>query len=762
MRQAYRVHFEDAGLAAPLHFPQTNLPGVRLAGGGIDVCVMAPHATALQLCLIDQPHTLAQHERRITLNGPTNGMFHGHVPGIGVGQRYGFRADGRWDPAAGHLYNPNKLLLDPYGRGLDGTPVMSGALHAHRTNSQLNPVGWPWTRDERDSAPYMAYSVVTDEGFDWGWQGRPAVPWEQTVIMEGHVRGLTMMREAIPPHLRGTYAGVAHEATIEHLKSLGVTALELLPIHASMSEPHLAQHGLTNYWGYSTLSYFAPNPRYATEAARAAGPDAVNREVKGMIRLLHEAGIEVILDVVYNHTCEVGMAGPTVCWRGLDNLAWYLHDGSVPARYADVTGTGNTLDFRRQMAVALALDSLRHWVTEYQVDGFRYDLAVTLARTYDGFDSEHPFLVALRSDPVLRQCKHIAEPWDVGPGGWQTGSFPVPIAAWNDSFRGDVRAFWLTGPKEMSAGRRPPSARDVATRMSGSADLFASGDPMGNHGPAGSINFVTAHDGFTLRDLVAFDYKHNQPNGENNRDGSDDNRSWNHGVEGLITDDADSRAWDASLGLDTITALRQRSIRNLIGTLALSAGVPMYCAGDEFGRTQWGNNNAYCQDGPISWLDWQWGAWQRDLVKTFRFLFALRREHPVLRPGRFLTGAPTGDGLPDLGWYAFDGSPATPSQWHDPGFRQVQMLRHSPQPAARDALVLINGALDGADCVLAPAKAGAHWELIWDSTWSEPEDAAVADGLEGPPVARGGATVPSHLLSLRLYLSTPTEAHLGA
>jgi glycogen operon protein len=728
---------------------------VRRAGDGVDVCVTAPHATALELCLIDDPHTLAQTERRFALNGPTNGVFHGHVPSVRAGQRYGLRASGPWDPAAGHLYNPDKLLLDPYGHGIDGVPILAPSLYAHQVDASLAPVGWPWTPDTRDSAPHMAYSVVVDDAFDWCGVGRPAIPWEQTVIMEGHVKGMTMTREAIPPELRGTYAGVAHSATIQHLKSLGVTSLELLPIHASMSEPHLARAGLTNYWGYSTLAFFAPNPLYATAAARAAGPDAVIREVKGMIRLLHEAGIEVILDVVYNHTCEVGMAGPTVCWRGLDNLAWYLHDGAVPARYADVTGTGNTLDFRRQIAVSMALDSLRHWATEYQVDGFRYDLAVTLARAYDGFDSEHPFLVALRSDPVLRTRKHIAEPWDLGPGGWQTGSFPAPITAWNDSFRGDVRSFWLSGPKELSAARPASSARDLATRLSGSADLFGSTDPMGDHGPMGSINFVTAHDGFTMRDLVTFDYKHNQANGEANRDGSEDNRSWNHGVEGLILYDWEAGIEGVSLGLDTIASLRQRSIRNLAGTLAFSAGVPMYVAGDELGRTQWGNNNAYCQDGPISWVDWELAIWQRELEETFQFLFALRRTHPALRPARFLTGAPTADGLPDLGWYGFDGVPATPRHWNDPRFRRVQMLRHSPQLTARDALLLVNGALDSTECVLAPAKSGAVWELVWDSTWDEPGDRAASDGLEGPLVAEGGQLVPSHLLSLRLYLSTP-------
>jgi glycogen operon protein len=749
------VTFVSHGKAAALPFPANQVPGVRPAAGGIDVAVPAAHATAVELCLIDSPHTLDQVERRFKLAGPTNGLFHGHVPGVGAGQRYGFRAHGPWDPSAGHLYNPNKLLLDPYGRGIDGLPVLAPALHAHQTDQNLGPSAYPWKLDERDSAPYMAYSVVTDEAFDWGGVGRPDIPWEQTVVMEGHVRGMTMLREEIPPELRGTYAGLAHPVSLRHLKALGVTAVELLPIHACMAEPHLAEQGLTNYWGYSTLSFFSPNPGYATEASRRAGPEAVSRELKGMVSLLHQAGIEVLLDVVYNHTCEVGMGGPTVCWRGLDNLAWYLHDGSIPARYADVTGTGNTLDFRRAQTVGMTLDSLRHWAEEYRVDGFRYDLAVTLARGYTGFDSEHPFLVALRTDPVLRRLKHIAEPWDLGPGGWQTGSFPVPVAAWNDSFRGDVRSFWLSGAKELSAARVPPSARDLATRFSGSADLFSRSDPMGDHGPAGSINFVTAHDGFTMRDLVCFDYKHNQANGENNRDGTDDNRSWNHGIEGLIIDTDPRGVSGSELGFDAIAQLRRRSIRNLFATLAFSAGVPMYCAGDEFGRTQWGNNNAYCQDGPISWLDWELNSWQRDLLQTVRYLFALRRTHPALRPASFLTSELAEDGLPDLGWYSFDGRAATPEQWNDSRFRQVQMLRHTASPAARDALVLINGDLDGHDCRLSPAKPGAAWELIWDSTWDQPDDLAVSDGLEGPLEAAGGTVVPVHLLSTRLYLSKP-------
>jgi glycogen operon protein len=749
------VTFSDF-VAEPLRYPANQVPGVRLAGDGIDVAVPAAHAEGVELCLIDQPHSAGQTERRIALAGPDNALFHGHISGVSVGQRYGFRAYGPWDPIEGRLYNPAKLLLDPYGRGLDGHPLLAPALFSHRTDAHLGPVGWPWQPDERDSAPYMAYSVVTDDSFDWGSTQLPAVPWRQTVIMEGHVKGLTMLNPDLPPELRGTYAGLGHQSFIRHLKSLGVTTLELLPIHASMSEPHLSEQGLVNYWGYSTLSFFAPNPLYATAQARAEGPSAVNREVKRMIQQLHNSGLEVILDVVYNHTCEVGLGGPTVCWRGLDNLAWYLHDGSVPARYADVTGTGNTLDFRKTSTVGMVLDSLRLWATEYQVDGFRYDLAVTLARGLGGFDPEHPFLVALRTDPVLRQRKQIAEPWDMGPGGWRTGYFPAPIAAWNDAFRNDVRTFWLSGPKDLSAARVASSARHLATRLSGSADLFSGSDPLTDRGPRGSINFVTAHDGFTMRDLVAFDYKHNQENGENNRDGTNDNRSWNHGVEGLIVDDAATGVAGIDLGLDPIASLRMRSLRNLFAMLAFSSGVPMICAGDEFGRTQWGNNNAYCHDSPVSWLDWNWSSWQRELLETVRYLFALRRSHPALRPDSYMSGTALSDGLPDLGWYDFTGRAATDHHWHDPAFREVQMLRHQARSSSRDALLLINGNLDGRDCVLAPSKAGTVWELIWDSSWDQPSDRGIANGLEGPLTVPGGTSVPCHLLSTRLYLSVPS------
>ena len=744
----------------PLPYRATRCPGVRVSGDGVDVVVGANHATAVEFCLIDEPRTPQQRESRIPLFGPAAGVWHAHIPGVGPGQRYGIRADGPWDPAAGHLYNPAKLLLDPYAQLLDGEPLLSRALHSHEVTEQLGPASDPWQRSELDSAPQMAYGVVAPvNDFDWGGVGRPDVPWDKTVIYEAHLRGLTMQCQDLPEELRGTYAGLAHQAMIDYLQALGVTTVELLPIHATMPEPHLAANGLANYWGYSTLSYFAPNARYATAQARAEGPAAVARELKGMIRLLHQAGLEVVLDVVYNHTCEVGLGGPTVSWRGLDNLMWYLHDGSVPARYADVTGTGNTLDFRRSQTVALALDSLRHWASEYQIDGFRYDLAVTLARGYGGFDPDHPFLIGLMTDPVLRGLKHIAEPWDLGPGGWQTSGFPVPISAWNDHFRGDVRSFWLAGPREIAASRPAGNARDLTTRLSGSADLFARQDPLGHHGPCGSVNFIAAHDGFTVRDLVTYEYKHNQANGEENRDGTDDNRSWNHGLEGPGPQPFNGgRGHDLAsldLGTDAIERLRLRSIRNLMATLCFSAGIPMFGAGDEFGRTQMGNNNAYCQDNPISWVDWELASWQRDLQATVQFLLSLRRAHPVLRPAAYLTGLGSDQGLPDLGWYQMSGEQVSHECWHRPDFRAVQMLRHSPAADRRDALVLINGDLDNTDAVLPPAKLGQNWELTWDSTWEHPDDRGFADLGEGPMIVTPGVdVVPLHLLSTRLYLST--------
>ncbi|WP_400113060.1 glycogen debranching protein GlgX [Cellulosimicrobium funkei] len=763
--------------------------GVRLAGDGVDVAVLASHATAVELCLVDvvdaalPAHDPARYrERRVPLAGPAYGVWHGHVPGVGAGQRYGFRVHGTWDPAAGLRHNPAKLLVDPYARGLAGDLVDDPAI---RGQVGVDPYGPP---DPRDSLPFVPHAVVVAEPTGT-LAPRPRVPWRDTVVYEAHVRGLTQRLEALPEHLRGTYAGVAHPVTIEHLQSLGVTTVELLPVHANVPEPHLLASGRTNYWGYSTLGFFAPHAAYATRAAQEAGPGAVLDEVRGMVHLLHEAGIEVLLDVVHNHTCEGGADGYHLSWRGLDNAGYYLHDGGSPARLADVTGTGNSLDFRRPAVVRAALDSLRYWAEVVGVDGFRFDLAVTLGRGPTGFDPDHPFLVALQTDPVLCGLKLVAEPWDVGPGGWRTGQFPPPLAEWNDRFRDAARQFWLADAREASHGRPGHGVRDLATRLAGSADLFGRSDPPLVRGPVASVSYVTAHDGFTLADLVAYDHKHNLANGEDNRDGTDDNRSWNHGLEGPVAPDATTGRGLAGPGVE-IAPLRRRSIRNLLATLVLAAGTPMLTAGDEMGRTQRGNNNAYVQDDETSWVSWDLSPWRKDLLATARHLLALRREHAALRPDAFFTGrprpaAPDGPGgaaagtaaggaggaaaggaadgghgpgptaVPDLAWFDAAGGPLDHGAWHDPGVRTLQMLRTAPEPGDADVLVVLTGALDPVDVTLPGLRADAggepeRWELAWDSDWEHPGD---PDRAAGESAARPGDVVGLEALSLRVYVS---------
>ena len=722
--------------------------GVHVTDAGIEVAVLAPHAEAVDLCLLD-PDPAAPGgwaERRVPLTGPDLGVFAGRVPGVRPGQRYGLRAHGPWDPAAGLRYNPAKLLVDPYAYGLAGEVGHGPETYGHVVDDALrgDPYG---PADPRDSAPHVPHGVVLDRRPGHRGAGdaadpagnRPHVPWADTVVYEAHVRGLTLRHPGLPPELRGTYAALGHPVVVDHLRSLGVTALELLPVHASSSEPHLVAKGLTNYWGYSTLGFFAPHAPYATAAARAAGPAAVLDELRTAVHALHEAGIEVLLDVVYNHTCEGGLDGQHLSWRGLDSAVYYLHDGGHPAALADVTGTGSSLDFRRPEVVRLALDSLRYWAQEVGVDGFRFDLAVTLGRGHGGFDPDHPFLVAAGADPALHGLKLVAEPWDVGPGGWRTGQFPPPFAEWNDRFRNSVRSFWLADPARAAHGLPEHRVRDLATRLSGSVDLFGRSDPPLARGPRASVNYVTAHDGFTLADLVAYEHKHNEANREQNRDGSDDNRSWNHGVEGPVA--ADSVAAD-------IVPLRRRSIRNLLATLLLSAGTPMITAGDEMGRTQRGNNNAYCQDSDLSWVSWDLAPWRQDLLATARHLTALRRAHPALRPTQFYTGRPGPDGRADLTWFDPGGAAFTHARWHDSDLRTLQMLRVAGDDAV---LVVVNGSLDPVDVVLAGDRP-TTWELAWDSTWERPADARAA-ALAGVLHQESGTRAVLEPLTLRVYVA---------
>ncbi|GEL95555.1 glycogen debranching protein GlgX [Cellulomonas composti] len=739
--------------------PRSSRPprplGVHVVDGGVQVAVVASHATGVDLCLPGPDGV----ERRVPLGGPHLGTFSAFVPGVRAGDRYGFRVHGAWDPVRGLRHNPAKLLVDPYARGLSGELEYGPETYGHVVDRfGLGDVYGQ--ADPRDSAGHVPWSVVVDTrelpGPDPA-ANRPWVPWERSVVYEAHVRGLTMRAPQMPEELRGTYAGLAHPSVVDHLLGLGVTAVELLPIHAVASEPHLVARGLTNYWGYSTLGFFAPEPRYATAAARAAGPAAVLAEVRAMVHTLHEAGLEVLLDVVYNHTHEGGLPGQHVSWRGLDNTLYYMHDGNTPATLIDVTGCGNTLDFRRTAVVGMTLDSLRYWAEVVGVDGFRFDLAVTLARGPDGFVQDHPLLVAATTDPVLQGIKLVAEPWDVGPGGWRTGMFPPPFAEWNDRFRNAVRSFWLADPARAAHGLPGHRVRDLATRLSGSVDLFGQSDPPLLRGPMASVNFVTAHDGYTLADLVTYEHKHNLANGEHNRDGTDDNRSWNHGIEGSVLPDSPAAA---------IAPLRRRSIRNLFATLAIAAGTPMITAGDEMGRTQSGNNNAYCLDDELTWVNWDLAPWGHDLLATTRWLIALRRDHPALRSTRFYTGRPVdGSGRADLSWFDAEGHAFDHGRWHDASIRTLQMLRAArpDDPAEHDGtgradpldvvLVVVNGALDAVDVALA-GEPTDRWRLVWDSVWEHPDEqrsSAIAGALHGD----AGEVAVMEPLSMRIYVLEP-------
>ncbi len=600
--------------------------GARWDGEGTSFALHTATGEAVDLCLFDD----AGREQRIALEEQTGSVWHGYLPGVGPGQRYGYRVDGPYDPGAGHRHNPSKLLLDPYATALQGELVLDDAVFGEVP-------GRPGLQDHRDSAPWVPRSVVVDGAFPWGDDRRPRTPWPETVVYELHVKGFTARHPDVPEHLRGTYAGLAHPAAVEHLLGLGVTAVELLPVHHFVSEPHLLRRGLTNYWGYNTVGFFAPHAAYCSSGTRGEQV----REFKAMVRALHAAGLEVLLDVVYNHSGEGDGAGPTLSFRGLDNHGWYRLDPADRSRYRDMTGCGNTVDLRSAHALQLVTDSLRYWVQEMHVDGFRFDLAPAMARGSDDFDPRSTFLQVLQQDPVLSDVKLVAEPWDVGPGGYQVGRFPPPWAEWNDQYRDTVRDAW----RGHGGG-----LRSLAYRLSGSSDLFFS---QGRR-PWASVNFVTAHDGFSLHDLTAYDSKHNEANGEDGRDGSSQNRSWNCGVEGATSDPA-------------VLALRRRQARNLLTTLLLSAGVPMLTMGDEVRRTQSGNNNAYCQDSPLSWQPWDLPQDAVDLRDFTAALVRLRREHPVFRQSSFFLGRPGVDGVKDVAWFTPRGDELTDGDWFDAG-----------------------------------------------------------------------------------------------
>ncbi|MBC7558327.1 MAG: glycogen debranching protein GlgX [Dermatophilaceae bacterium] len=707
--------------------------GATLTREGVDFAVYAGHADAVEICLFEPGDTTGASERRVQLKNRTHGTWFGSVPGLRAGARYGVRVHGPWQPDQGLRHNPDKLLMDPYARAIEGQVTWRPEVFGHVVDDRLD--GDPDVRDRRNSAAYLPRAVVVDNHFDWGDDCPPQVPWAATVIYEAHVRNLTKLHPGIPEPLRGTYAGMAHPATIEHLLALGVTAVELQPVHAFSHEPHLVGRGLTNHWGYNTLGFNAPHSAYAA----AGDPQGALDEFKGMVKLLHAAGLEVILDVVYNHTCEQGRDGATLSWRGLDNRAYYRLDER--GHDIDVTGCGNTLDLRHPMVARMVLDSLRYWVELCHVDGFRFDLAVALGRGRDdGYYPNHSFLVALRTDPVLSRVKLIAEPWDLGVHGWRTGQFPPPFAEWNDRFRDAVRTFWLTDVARSTRHEPGHGVRDLATRLSGSEDLFGRRD----RGPTASINYVTAHDGFTLADTTAYDRKHNAANGEGNQDGSDDNRSWNHGIEGTpappqsgVPQSGAPRSGAPDSGApesgvpqpgvpesDTTSALltmRRRSIRNLLATELLASGVPMINAGDEFGRSQGGNNNTYCQDNEVSWFSWDLETWQEDLLVTTRFLTTLRGSTPVLGQRFFFPGRRMlRDGVADLQWFATDGVPMRYRTWDDPRTRTLAMFLDGTHVGGQSLLIYFHGDAQETEVILPTQASGATYRLIWDSTWERP------------------------------------------
>ncbi len=646
--------------------------GATWDGEGTNFALFSTHATGVDLCLFDRPDA-ATESRRIALHERTEHVWHGYLPDVRPGQCYGFRVRGPYAPADGHRFNPAKLLLDPYARAISGTIRWSDELFGYRIG---DPAG-DLARDDRDSAAGLPKCVVVDGAFTWGDDRRPRVPWSRTVIYECQVRGMTMQHPEVAPEERGTFLGLASDPIISHLRSLGVTTLQLLPIHHFLAERHLVDAGLTNYWGYNSVGFFAPDVRYAT-----GGLGEQVSQFKTMVKRLHRAGLEVVLDVVYNHTGEGNRFGPTVCFRGIDNSTYYLVEPHDPSNYRDYTGCGNTLNTAHPRVRQLVLDSLRYWVQEMHVDGFRFDLAPTLARDGDAFARFARLFEIVRQDPVLSQVKLIAEPWDLGPDGYQLGRFPVGWSEWNDRYRDTVRRFWRG-----DSGVLP----ELASRLSGSSDVF------GEHGrgPFASINFVTAHDGFTLWDLVSYEHKHNEANGHDNRDGTDQNHSTNWGIEGPTHD-------------KRVLRLRARHRRNLLATLAFSQGVPMLSHGDEVGRTQRGNNNAYCQDSEISWVSWALGPAEQDLLEFTRRVFAVLARNPVLRRRHFFRGRPVGpSGVKDVTWLRADGREFEPADWSDPRGHVLGMLVHAAATDERDerghlaggetALVVLNAS--GRSCV---------------------------------------------------------------
>jgi len=683
-------------IAPPRVWPGSPYPlGATWDGVGVNFALFSEHATRVELCLFASPEAEVE-SLTIPLPEQTDMVWHAYLPDVQPGQLYGYRVHGRFAPHEGHRFNPQKLVLDPYARTVGRAVRWNEALFGFTFGEDDT------TCDRRDSAPFAPLAAVVDNAFTWGGDRAPRTPWHETLIYELHVKGFTKLNSQIPEALRGTYRGLASEPAIRHLTSLGVTAVELMPVHHHADDWHLVQRGLGNYWGYNTLSYFAPDIAYA---AAAAPLDAV-REFKMMVRALHAAGLEVILDVVYNHTAEGDHTGPTLSLRGIDNASYYRLRPDQPRYYQDFTGCGNTLNMRSPRVLQLIMDSLRYWVQEMHVDGFRFDLASALARELHAVDKLGAFFDIIHQDPVLSQVKLIAEPWDLGEGGYQVGNFPTKWTEWNGKYRDTVRRFWRGDRGVVS---------ELATRLSGSSDLYE----QSGRRPYASINFVTAHDGFTLADLVSYSEKHNEANGERNQDGENHNLSWNCGVEGATTD-------------PRVLELRARQRRNLLATLMMSVGVPMISGGDEVGRTQQGNNNAYCQDNETSWTHWDLSAGQRHFLEFSRRLIRIWKENPVLRRRKFLQGRRIrGADVADIAWLDPSGQEMTDEVWNAPDVRSLGMRLNGDaideadergERVVGDSLLIIFNSNAAPQPFTLPPATPDRWEVLVDT--ADPEAAA--------------------------------------
>ncbi len=695
-------------------------PGATWDGAGVNFALFSENATGVELCLFDKPDA-PQEVTRIALKEQTDQVWHLYLPQVRPGQLYGYRVRGPYAPEEGHRFNPTKLLLDPYAKAIASTVRWSDALFGYsigHPDADLAP-------DGRDSAPGMSKCVVVDPAFSWGNDVPPRTPWHKTIIYEMHVKGFTARHPAIPEELRGTYAGLTHPAAIEYLHAIGVTAVELMPVHQFVADKHLVDRGLTNYWGYNSIGFFAPDVRYSS----SGGLGQQVAEFKTLVKTLHREGIEVILDVVYNHTAEGSHLGPTLCFRGIDNAAYYRLVADNRRYYTDYTGCGNTLNMTHPRALQLVMDSLRYWASEMHVDGFRFDLASTLARELHEVDRLGAFFDIIHQDPVLSQVKLIAEPWDLGEGGYQVGNFPVLWAEWNGVYRDEVRSFWKGDGGLIGA---------LAYRLTGSSDLYE----WSGRRPSASVNFITAHDGFTLTDLLSYNDKHNEANGEDNHDGHDHNLSWNCGVEGPTNDPA-------------ILALRARQQRNFLATLILSQGVPMLQAGDELGRTQQGNNNAYCQDNESSWIDWNLDRPRRELLEFTQLLVRLRHQHPVLHRRKFFQGRRIrGSDVKDLAWFRPDGKEMTDEDWNN-GFARCLGLRLAGEaieevdargrPIVDDTLlILLNAHHESLPFILPAHRPGVRWQLLMDTREARSKKRSAS--------IRGGRPYELEARSLALFL----------